>query len=147
MPRAPFNVLVIPYQQVGESWHFAVLHRADADMWQFVAGGGEDDESPVETARRELFEETGIDHGLGLIELDSIASVPRTAFPGAPWPDSVLVIPQYSFAADTSDGALRLSSEHDAIEWLGYDEARRRLTWDSNRVALWELQERLKRAV
>ena len=44
-----------------------------------------------------------------------------------------------------SASPISLSSEHDSFEWLRYEEAFERLTWDSNRVALWELSERLKR--
>lgn len=147
MPRAPFNVLVIPYRRAGDSWQFAVLRRADPEMWQFVAGGGEDEEVPFDAASRELREELGINsHGVW-ISLDSVASVPRSAFPGADWPDDVYVIPEYCFAVDVGDNEVRLSSEHYAYEWLGYDDARVLLTWDSNKVALWELCERLKRAV
>jgi len=36
-----------------------------------------------------------------------------------------------------------LSGEHRDIHWLPYNEAYDRLTWDSNRNALWELNERL----
>ena len=148
MARSPFNVLVIPYRLVDGVREFAVLHRADSDMWQFVAGGGENGEDPFRAARRETEEEAGItlpDHSWVL--LDSVASVPRTAFLNAPWPDSVYVIPQHSFAVDTSGVELRLSREHDGFEWLSYEAAAKRLTWDSNRVALWELCERLERAV
>ena len=36
-----------------------------------------------------------------------------------------------------------LSSEHNGFEWLTYDEAITRLTWDSNKTALYELNCRL----
>ena len=75
--------------------------------------------------------------------LDSRASIPRTAYPTAPWPKSVFVIPETCFAVDIGDFEIRLSAEHDRFEWLRYEAARERLTWDSNRVALWELNERL----
>ncbi len=148
MPRQPFNVLVIPYRLVGSVPEFAVFHRPDPEMWQFIAGGGEDAESPSDTARREAEEEAAIAVGSGSwMHLDATASVPRTAFPNAPWPDSVYVIPQHSFAVDASGVELRLSVEHDCFEWLRYEEAVQRLTWESNRVALWELRERLQRAL
>ena len=143
MARAPFNVLVIPYRLGGDRHEYAIFHRADSPMWQFIAGGGDDDERPEDTARREALEEAGISHGVFWMRLDSTASVPRTAFPGAPWPDSVYVIPEYSFAVDVNDFEMRLSEEHDKMEWLDYDEARDKLTWDSNRTAMWELRERL----
>ena len=113
-------------------------------MWQFIAGGGEDAESPFAAARREAFEEAGIARSEGWIELDSRASIPRTAFPGAPWPPEILVITEYSFAVDVDECEIVLSHEHDRFEWLTYQEAHDRLTWDSNRVALWELHERLR---
>jgi dATP pyrophosphohydrolase len=37
------------------------------------------------------------------------------------------------------------SREHTSYRWLSYDEAARLLRWDSNKTALWELNERLRR--
>lgn len=37
-----------------------------------------------------------------------------------------------------------LSSEHKEYRWVEYDEAMRLLKYDSNKTALWELNERLK---
>lgn len=143
MVRAAFNVLVLAYRERAAIREFAVFHRANCEMWQFIAGGGEDDEEPAATARREAFEEAGIDGELKWLALDSTASIPRTAYPDATWPSSVLIIPEISFAVDVADAAVSLSHEHDRFDWLDYESARERLTWDSNRVALWELQQRL----
>lgn len=41
--RAPFQILAIPYRVTPEL-QFCVFHRADIDQYQFVAGGGENDE-------------------------------------------------------------------------------------------------------
>ena len=143
MARAPFNVLVLAYREHAAIREFAVFHRANCEMWQFIAGGGEDDEDPAATARREAFEEAGIEGELDWLALDSTTSIPRTAYPDATWPGSVLVIPEICFAVDVADAAIRISHEHDRFEWLDYESAHERLTWDSNRVALWELQQRL----
>lgn len=150
MPRAPYNVLVIPYRRGAASAsgddEFAVLHRTDGEMWQFIAGGGEDDESPGEAARREAREEGGIDRPESAwTTLDSHASIPRTAFPGAPWPEDVYVVTEHCFAVDMEARPFELSAEHDLCDWLGYAAARERLTWDSNRTALWELTQRIAR--
>ena len=145
MARAPFNTLVLPYRLRGGRYEFAVLHRSRPTMWQFIAGGGEDAETPLMAAQREAKEEGGIMETGRWIHLDSRASIPRDAFPRATWPDSVLVVPEYCFAVDVDVAVLRLSPEHDQYDWLEYEEARERLTWDSNRVALWELRERLAR--
>ena len=143
MARAPFNVLVIPYRSRDGDHEYAVFHRSDASMWQFIAGGGEDDEKPQEAARREACEEAGITDGVVWMQLHSTSSVPRTAFPDGDWPDSIYVIPEYSFAVNVQDHELCLSPEHDQVQWLDYTQARNTLTWDSNKTALWELRERL----
>ena len=143
--RQPLQVIVIPFREresVGRE--FAVFHRSDDSMWQFIAGGAEDDETAEQTARREAEEEAGIPQGARFFRLDSRASVPKTAFsPTEHWPRDILVVPEYSFAVDVSGQELDLSHEHDKVSWLSFEKATRLLTWESNRVALWELNERL----
>lgn len=146
MPRALFNVLVIPYRLHSDRPEFAVLHRRPpSKMWQFIAGGGEDDETPNVAARRESREEGGVIETTGWIQLDSVASIPRTAFPTAPWPESIYVVPEYCFAVEMNNSELIISPEHDGWGWCRYEQALEILTWDSNKVALWELNERLRR--
>ena len=146
MARQPLQVIVIPFRESEEAgYQFAVLHRADDSMWQFIAGGAEEGETAEQAARREAAEEAGISEGARFLRLDSCASVPRTAFcPTEHWPKDLLVVPEFSFAVEVSDQELELSHEHDKIRWLSFEDATRLLTWDSNRVALWELNERLK---
>ncbi len=47
---------------------------------------------------------------------------------------------------DSNGSKIVLSSEHNGFEWLTYDEAITRLTWDSNKTALYELNCRLLEA-
>ncbi len=116
-------------------------------MCQFVAGGGEDDETPFNAARRELLEETSIEAPEGdWISLDAKASIPRTAFPGAPWPSDIHVVTEHCFAVLVEAQTIALSREHESCEWLSYERASKALTWDSNRVALFELNRRLQLA-
>lgn len=141
--RAPLQILVIPFRQTADGPEFAVLRRSDAGYWQFVAGGGEDTETPLQAAERETREEIG---GAGdLIKLDSYSTVPKDAFAVADqWGDDLYVVPQHCFAIHVADGELRLSAEHTESRWVPYEEAKALLKWDSNRNALWELNERLK---
>jgi dATP pyrophosphohydrolase len=141
--RAPFQILVIPFRRTAAGPEFAVLKRSDADYWQFVAGGGEDGETPEQAAQRETEEETGLVSTLA--PLDSFSTVPKSCFAAADsWGPNVFVIPQRCFAIDAGSRDIVLSREHTEFRWAPFEEASRLLKWDSNRNALWELNERLK---
>jgi dATP pyrophosphohydrolase len=144
--RAPFQILVIPFRHRATGIEFAVLKRSDAGWWQFVAGGGEGGESPAQAAARETEEEIGVNADGRLMALDSKATVPKNCFAAADsWGPDVYVVPEYCFAVDISDRVLALSGEHTELQWLPYEAATAMLKWDSNRNALWELNERLKK--
>jgi dihydroneopterin triphosphate diphosphatase len=145
MVRAPFNVLVVPFiRQSGSRALYCVLRRADEGWWQWISGGGESDETPVEAALRETAEETGINGHL--FPLNSQARVPVSAFAArALWPRDLYVIPEYHFAVEASSVAVTLSREHSEMRWAGYEEAYDLLRWQSNQIALWELSERLQK--
>lgn len=58
--KIPVSILVIIYTKDME---ILLLHRKDKkNFWQSVTGSIEEGESPVNAAKRELLEETGIDH-------------------------------------------------------------------------------------
>lgn len=54
---------------------------------------------------------------------------------------------EHAFAVDLGEHAIELSDEHVEVRWLHYEEAVTLLRFDSNRIALWELHERLYPAV
>ena len=142
MARAPYQVLVIPYRRVESSIEVAVFHRTDYDVWQFVSGGGEQGESPLDAARREGQEEACIPATTSYLALDSIASVPACWFPAwAEWPQDILVIPEHAFAVEVAD--CQHSDEHSDMRWCSVHAAMTLVRFDSNRNALWELHERL----
>ena len=147
MSRAPFQILVHPYRMTLHGIiEYSVIQRTDAGFWQGVAGGGEGDETPLQAAMREMFEETGLNLINGWIELDTTASIPVTAFQDAYlWGKDVYVIPQYSFGVLAQDLEITLSHEHKAYRWLPYQDACDCLKFDSGRTTLWELNQRLLR--
>ena len=117
---------------------FLILRRPPGRgrIWVPVSGKVDATDRDFEAAvRREIAEETGFDR-------------PRTVFPL-----------DWSFRFEGPDGrrwrlhafgvelegpvAPRLSSEHDAYEWLGYREASERLHYPDNREALARLHRRL----
>jgi dATP pyrophosphohydrolase len=145
MCREAFQVLVIVYRiEANGQPRYLIFKRSDLDVWQWIAGGGEDDEKPEQTARREAREEAGIPEDSPLIQLDSVASIPAIHFADHHlWETDVYVIPEYSFGLEVKNEEVRLSGEHSESAWLDYETARNRLEWDSNKTALWELHSRL----
>ena len=140
--RAPIQVLVLPYLWEGDEPAYLILKVNDGDYWQFVAGGGEDGETPTEAARRECREETGLEGDL--FQLDSQATIPKHHFrDSSSWGEEILVIPEYAFALKASKREIQLSREHKNFRWVAYQEGIQMLKWDSNRNALWELDQRL----
>ena len=142
--RAPFQILALPYKTIDGVPYYCVFHRADHDQWQFVAGGGEDEETPLDAAGREIFEEIGI-RAEQIFMLKNTAFVPNTCFAKAHrehWAKDTYIIPEYSFAFECQ-GEITLSHEHSEYAWLTYEQANGVLRWDSNKTALYELDCRL----
>ena len=138
--RAPFQILAIPYRYAMGEIQYCILHRSDNEQWQFIAGGGEDKETPEEAAKREIAEEGGLSVD-NVIPLRSMCYVPVEIFSrrrSYNWPDDMYVIPEYSFGFECA-GDLILSHEHTELVWLSYIAAREKLQWDSNKTALYEL--------
>src|SRR5712692_1925489 len=145
MTRAAFQVLVIPYRIMADGEpRYLLFERSDLDVWQWIAGGGENQETPQQTARREVLEEANIPEDARLIRLDSVASIPAMHFADHHlWGTDTFVIPEYSFGVEVENEEVCLSTEHNECAWLDYETARNRLEWDSNKTALWELHSRL----
>lgn len=53
------------------------------------------------------------------------------------------MIPEYAFAVEVS-GDIQISDEHTQFLWVDYNTAMQKLRYDSNKVALWELDNKLK---
>ncbi|WP_065869486.1 NUDIX domain-containing protein [Pseudomonas poae] len=141
--RSPFQVLVIPFRRNDEQIEFCSLQRSDNQAWQAVAGGGEDGDSSYSAAFRETSEELGIDVDV-MIKLDTISSIPKQYFSSAAtWGSSVYIIPEYSFGVDCTGKQINLSDEHSDLVWSSFEDTYIRYMYDSNKTALWELNERI----
>jgi len=150
MSRAPFQVLVFPYQIMpNNEIHYALFKRepSTGGYWQGIAGGGEKNETPLQAAKRESFEEAGISESNKFIKLDCYAMIPVVEVCGFEWGEDILVIPEYCFGVNIKNEKLRLSSEHTEFMWTDYNSAKQMLFWESNKNALWELDYRLRRGI
>ena len=146
MARAPFIVFVYPYIKAGDNeFEYALLKSAERGVWEAVAGGGEGNETLLEAAKRETFEETGIRIESSFIQLDTVAPVPVTRFRDSYlWGNDVYVIPIHYFGAPADSRQILLSQEHAEYRWLKYRDAYDLLKFDDDKIALWELDRRVR---
>jgi dATP pyrophosphohydrolase len=149
MSRQPKQVHIYLYRKNSAGgYEFAIFQRADNELWwQGICGGVENSESIEEAARRELFEEAGINDDLPLYPLETKSYLPAYIFREqiqAKWGKDVVVIPMYFFAMPF-DGVIKISDEHKQFMWLSYEEAEKLVYFHDQKTALWELKERLLR--
>jgi len=146
--RAPFQVLIFPYcvDTMNSQIQYALFRREDMEVWQGIAGGGDIGEIPLEAAKRETLEESGIPTNNYFIQLDSKATIPVEYVVGEfLWGSETYVIPEYCFGVNVKEKKIIISNEHTEFTWVGFEKAMGLLEWDSNKNALWELNERILR--
>lgn len=146
MARAPFLVFVYPYLQARDGeFEYALLKSAERGFWEGACGGGEGQETLLEAAMRETREETGLPDDSSFVQLDTTAPVPVSRFKeSALWGDDVYVIPLRYFGVHANDRRIQLSEEHSEFQWLKYQDARALLHFDDDKIALWELDRKLR---
>ena len=142
--RAPYQVLVLPFVKEKERCCYAIFKRKDLNIWQFIAGGGEGKETPIETAKREAYEEAGIEKKSHYIRLASITAIPAVNIRGLEWGKEIIMIPEFAFSVELSSKKLKITNVHTQYLWLSFENAIKKLKYDSNKSALWELDYRLK---
>ena len=142
--RKQKQVLVFLYRKnEDENYEYCIFYRDKLKFWQGISGGVEDDESLIETVKREVFEETGIIVD-DIYQFSTVSSIPVVDVMGEFfWGNDVYVVPEYSFGVPLENYDIHLSSEHREYKWCLFDEAYEKLKFDSNKTALWELNQRL----
>lgn len=104
------------------------------------------DKDLLGTAKRELYEETGIKDNVVIENLEIVTKIPVVNVVGDfIWGKDVFYSEEYGFSVDISNQEISLSNEHEEYRWVNYNQAQELLKYDSNRSALWELNEKLKR--
>lgn len=144
--RKPYQVLVFPYKKIEGEFKYAIFLREDLKVWQGIAGGGESGETALASAKREAYEEANISLNAKFEKLDSYTKITVVDVVGSfKWGDETFLIEEFCFGINAQDEEIKISSEHLKYEWVNYEETIQRLKWDSNKTALWKLNEKLKR--
>jgi len=122
-----------------------LLHRRPerGNFWQPITGSIEDGELPIDTARRELAEETGHTGDPEPIGLEQSFMV-ESHFLEAKHPVPI-VANETGFAFEMRDGtSIRMdAAEHDHYGWFSFAEAYEKIRWSDDREALEKLEKRL----
>lgn len=116
--REPYQILSIPYKIIDGEIVFCIFKRDNGNYWQFIAGGGENGETPLEAAERETTEEIVIEPK-NIEQLTYIAYVLAEVIAESLrqyWDKNTVVIPEYSFAFEC-DSEPTLSHEHTECVW------------------------------
>ncbi|HKB79775.1 MAG TPA: lipoyl(octanoyl) transferase LipB [Thermoanaerobaculia bacterium] len=122
-----------------------LLHRRPerGNFWQPITGSIEDGETPAETARREIIEETG--HAAEPEDLDLEQSFMIESHYLESLHPMPIIASEVTFAASLSAALeIRLDAdEHDDCGWFPFEEAYAMIRWTDDREALERLEERL----
>ena len=129
---------VVVRQNQGGGPEVAVCHREQEGLWALPKGTPDGDESPAHTAVREVSEETGLQVEI-LSEAGTIAySFSRSEASNPRYDeiavhDDVVIDKQVYFYLMRPVGGdiSRHDHEFDAVFWLSSEEARQRLTYES----------------
>jgi dihydroneopterin triphosphate diphosphatase len=107
--------------------------------WQPISGGIERGEKPIDTVKRELFEETGIK------ELKNIINLNYSFTFETMWHGNLTKMKEICFAVEINKKRkITLSNEHQEYKWCTEAEARNFLNWEYNLIVLNRLVEYLK---
>ncbi len=142
--RSPYQILAFPFIKEGENYYYAIFKRKNTGIWQGVAGGGEEGERPIDTVKREVYEEISVSSGVEYIRLASTTTIPAENIRGMEWGKEIVMIPEISFGIKVFSKDLVIGEEHSEYIWTNLQDAMEKLRYDSNKSAIWELDYRLK---
>lgn len=123
------GAVIYHYDPIKRSTSYLVLHYP-AGHWDFPKGAIENKETEEQTATREIFEETGL-------HITSFVSGFRKEIEYHYRRQSLLAHKRVIFfLAESKETAIRISFEHSGYEWLSFEQALRRLTFENAKSVL-----------
>ena len=129
-------MLVVIYTADG---HTLLLKRIRPVFWQSVTGSLEwPDEKPSDAARREVYEETGIEATDGWLDWNMSRFFPILSDHGDRFAPDTYLNYEHMFSLELVEvcPVTLASGEHDNSEWCSFQDARNRVWSWTNRIAL-----------
>jgi lipoyl(octanoyl) transferase len=123
-----------------------LLHRLPerGNFWQPITGSIEKDELPLDTARRELVEETGNIGEPVALDLHQSFMI-ESQFLAAKYPAPIIASEEGFAVKMSADTPIRIDgAEHDDYGWFTFAEAYEKIRWTDDREALEQLESRLR---
>lgn len=105
-------------------------HRTEKDYWDFPKGHIEPGETEGQTVRREVQEETG------LTDVKFISGFREAIRYFFKWEGKVIFKTVAFYLLETKIKEIKISKEHTSFDWLSYEEAMKRLSFDNARNIL-----------
>lgn len=117
---------------------YLLIRRCSSELpgtWQMVSGGVLEGEIASAAVLREIQEETGL-----IPEELYSADIVETFYMIGP--NKITFVPVFAAFVETKEVTLS-PTEHDAYEWLTYEEAKERLVWSEQKRAIAHVHENL----
>ena len=132
------GAVIYHYDSIKNLTSYLVLHYP-AGHWDFPKGAIENEETEEQTATREIFEETGL-------HVTNFVSGFRKEIEYHYRRQSLLAHKRVIFfLAESKETAVRISFEHSGYEWLSFEQALRRLTFENAKSVLRDANSLLSR--
>ena len=109
--------------------HYPSMKENEKGHWGFPKGHVEEGEREIDTAKREMKEETGLDVDIVFGFKDEISYFYK--FQGKLHKKTVIF-----FIGIPKSTDVKLSYEHDAFKWVSYEEAKKLITFENERKVL-----------
>jgi dATP pyrophosphohydrolase len=138
MKKIPISVLIIVYTK---NKNILLLNKKGKDsMWQSITGGLQINEKPLDAAKRELFEETGIVSN-NIIDCKKEHIFEIYEMWRHKYEDGITHNTEHVFKLELDDIIdIKLDSdEHDSFEWVTRVKAAEKVFSHTNRQAIFDL--------
>lgn len=132
---------IIPLRHTGEDWHvFVILHK-QGNHWGFPKGNPDPSETPLESAKRELTEETGL-------KVEKILTDAPIIETYSFYRDKVKIFKTVHYFAAIVSGVFLLQPEEIRDgKWLSFAEAKKILTFDEAKALCAKIEQKSQKWV